>query len=149
MPAGLLVAKPPAGGVTVGLTVSRCFLSWNAALTVLLTPVAGKTQFPLESPLQTSPVQPVKLLPIAGVGISVTVVPVKIDSKQSAPQLMPGPVTVPPPLPPRSTCTPVAPRKSAVMVALAAIVKLQLSVVRPAHGPPAQLMNLLPGAGVA
>src|SRR5262245_65164843 len=60
---------------------------------------------------------------------------------------MPGPVTVP--LPALVTCTPVTPRSSAVVLTLAVIVKSHSADVRPAHGPPVQLRNLLPASMLA
>src|SRR5712664_3904244 len=96
-----------------------------------------KTQVPIAWPLQTSPVHPRKLLPVAVVGVSVTDVPVKTSSKQSPPQLKHAPVTAP--LPTFTTRTPVRPRKSAVVLVLAMRVNAHVAFVRPPHGPPLQL----------
>ncbi len=50
-------------------------------------------------PEQPPPLQPVKVEPLAGVAVRVTVVPRATDSEQSVPQFTPRPVTVPEPVP--------------------------------------------------
>jgi hypothetical protein len=53
--------------------------------------------------LDVHPVQPAKLLPAEGAAVSVIDVPCASVSVQSAPQLIPVPVTVPEPPPSRCT----------------------------------------------
>jgi hypothetical protein len=67
----------------------------KVAVTDLLE-VIVKLQEPVP---EQSPDQPAKTEPEAGVAVRVTEVPATKDSEQSEPQLIPGPVTVPEPLP--------------------------------------------------
>src|SRR2546428_3894572 len=131
------------------LRVKVAVTDWFVTTTERLGPEAMKVQFPVGWLLHTSPVQPRNVVPVVGVGTSVTLVPVKISSKQLVPHAMPGPLTVPVPLPAVSTLTPVMPRKSAVLLVLALTTKSQVACVRPPHGPPDQLRKRLPGCGVA
>ena len=73
-------------------------LRLNWALTVVFALIV-KEQEPV--PVQVPPLQPAKVLPAAGLAISVTVDPGANDSVQVAPQLMAPPdrVTVPVPVP--------------------------------------------------
>ena len=65
-----------------------------AVTVVVAETVTVQAPVPLHAPLQ-----PVNVEPAAGVAVRVTAVPLVTDSTQSAPQLMPGPETVPVPAP--------------------------------------------------
>jgi hypothetical protein len=68
--------------------VAAMALSWLMELTVQV--------FPL---VLSHPDQPVSAEPLPGVAVRVTFVPLTRTSEQSLPQLIPVPVTVPPPVP--------------------------------------------------
>ena len=68
----------------------------NVAVTVVPADI-GTVQLPV--PEQPPPLQPANVEPAAGAAVSVAAVPAVRTSEQSVPQLMPGPVTVPVPVP--------------------------------------------------
>src|SRR2546421_7497861 len=147
-----LTTLPFDRGVTVrtyGIRLKVAVTDWFAIVTERLVPDAVNVHAPLGWPSQMSPVQPPNRVPVGAAGASVTRVPVKISSKQLVPHAMPGPLTVPAPVPAFSTLTPVTPRKSAVLLVLAITTKSQVAFARPAQGPPDQVRKRLPDADVA
>ena len=97
MPAGLLVTVPEP--VPLLVTVSACVVVavkpavtvWDAFMLTVHAPV----------PEQPAPLQPVKVEPLAGVAVSVTLVPLLKFPLQVAPQVIPAglEVTEPEPVP--------------------------------------------------
>ncbi len=149
IPAGVLATEPPASGVTLTLSVG-----WAASLKFAPTvesALSVTTQAPV--PLQ-APVQPAKLKPAAGLGVSVITVPERNDSEQrvlAAPHEIPiGSLVIEPPcsgvtLTVSVRLTGIA-LKVAVTLRAALIVTLQVPV--PVHAP-LQPAKTEPWAGVA
>jgi hypothetical protein len=113
--------------------------------------VTVQSPFPLHGPLQ-----PAKVEPAAGEAVRVTAVPLATDCEQSVPQLMPGPVTVPVPVPALLTASVEVGRPDravgmalnlALMVVWFRTIVVQLPV--PLQPPPFQPENFEPAAGEA
>ena len=68
-------------------------MSLKSTVAVWVTPCAMKLHVLPEKPVQASP-HVVTLLPRTGVAVKLALVPVSIVPTQSAPQRMPGPVTL-------------------------------------------------------
>src|SRR5262249_15256509 len=96
------------------------------------------------------PLQPAKMYPVHGAAVRVMAVPAGRASVQSLPQLMPGPVTVPYPVPPLLMLT-VTVGVVAVNVAVTVVLTVGDSVhaARPEQPPPLQPASLDPLAGAA
>lgn len=86
---------------------------------------------------------------MAAVAVSRTAARSNSGCEQSRPQVIPGPVTVPLPVPLLTIVTSVRARKLGVAVVLARRVKEQLGLVEPTHAVPLQLVNTKPALGVA
>jgi hypothetical protein len=82
-------------GLALRVQTGAVTLSANVAVTLL---AALMLMVQLAAPVQ-SPLQPVKLLPVAGVAVRVTLVPLVKLAVHVAPQLMPEPATAPVPAP--------------------------------------------------
>src|SRR5690349_8090844 len=88
-----------------GTTVSVSGMSWKVAVTVWLAPAGTKAQLVFVPRKAQGPPQPRKCDLTAGAAVRVISLASNSISEQSAPQLRPGPLTVPTPLPDLLTVT--------------------------------------------
>src|SRR5204863_45796 len=100
---------------------------------------------------EQAPVNAATCEPTAGAPVSVISLPSNSGSEQSAPHEMPGPVTVPAPLPLLTTVTTVRGRKAGVAVVFARSLNAQLAFVAPPtrHVTPVHPVKTAPGSAVA
>src|SRR6266404_313231 len=142
---GSTVTTLPLGRET---TVSVSGISWKAAVTVWLAPAGTNAQLALVPRNAQGPAQPRKCELIAGAAVSVISLASNSISEQSVPQLRPGPVTVPTPLPDLLTVTSVPGRKVGAAVVLAFSRKAQLALAAPPNWQvtPVQPVKMAPGS---
>src|SRR5947209_2243023 len=143
LPAGLLATVPLP--VPAETTVRAKICRSKVAVTVVS---AVRVTVQLAVPVQPPPCQPVKTEPGAGVGVSVTRLPL-VYLQQLVPQVLPAGLlaTVPLPVPAETTVrAKICRSKVAVTVVSAVRVTVQLAV--PVQPPPCQPVKTEPGAGV-
>src|SRR5437867_1143788 len=101
-------------------------------------------------PEQPPPLQPVNVEPVAGVAVSVTLVPLSKEAEQVAPQSIPAglEVTVPLPVPAPLTVRVTVWRLNVAVTVVAAF-KVTEQVPVPKQPPPLQPVKVEPVAGVA
>src|SRR5262245_18289501 len=134
-----------------GVTASVSGISWKAAVTVWSGPDGVNGQLALVRRNTQAPSQPIKREPAPGAALSVTSLASNAVSEQSSPQLMPGPVTVPVPLPDLLTVSSVAGRNVGTAVVFALRRNAQLALVAPPNWQitPVQPVKIAPGSAVA
>jgi hypothetical protein len=149
MPAGALLTVPLPVPDFVTVSAKEVVGNVNVAVTEVAALIVT-VHVPV--PAQPPPLQPVKVEPVAGVGVKVTTVPLVKACEQVAPQEMPAGalVTVPLPVPDFVTVSAkevVGNVNVAVTEVAALIVTVHVPV--PAQPPPLQPVNVDPAAGAA
>jgi hypothetical protein len=128
-------------------TLSVCCVSVNPAVTVF---AASTVTEHVPVPVQPPPDHPVNVEPVAGIALSVTIVPKSYDCEQSAPQSMPAmlELTVPLPLPDFATVSAYVFSVNVAVTAFAIVIGTTHDAV-PVQPPPLQPVNDEPADGVA